>query len=243
MDKIRATFWVFGLGITLLIGQACQQAEQPAAGTEEGAAPESAAAPAPDQPYGSGQMAANAPSSPAAATQARSVPLAAGTALKVRTTRTLSTKTLKTGDSFDAVLDAPLMAGNREIAPKGATVMGTVVDSDPGGRVKGVASLSIALNMLHTPDGQVYDIATNTITVDANTSKTKDATKVAIGTGIGAAIGAIAGGGKGAAVGAATGAGAGTGVVLATRGDPAEIPTEAVLDFSLSSPVTVNLAR
>jgi hypothetical protein len=32
-------------------------------------------------------------------------------------------------------------------------------------------------------------------------------------------------------------------VVLATRGDPAEIPTEAVLDFSLSSPVTVNLAR
>jgi len=97
--------------------------------------------------------------------------------------------------------------------------------------------------MLHTPDGQVYDIATNNVSVNATTSKTKDATKVAIGTGVGAAIGAIAGGGKGAAIGAATGAGAGTGVVLATRGDPAEIPSEAVLDFSLSSPVTVNLAN
>lgn len=38
---------------------------------------------------------------------------------------------------------------------------------------------------------------------------------------------------------AATGGGAGTGVVLATRGDPAEIPSESQLTFRLQGPITV----
>jgi hypothetical protein len=79
--------------------------------------------------------------------------------------------------------------------------------------------------------------------LEAQTSRRDDAAKVGIATGIGAAVGAIAGGGKGAAIGAATGAGAGTGVVLATRGDAAEIASETVLNFQLTSPVTVTEAR
>ena len=163
-----------------------------------------------------------------------------GTSIKVRTTHTLSTKTLKTGDTFDAVLDAPLMAGGQEVFPKGAMVMGKVTESDAGGRVKGVANLSIELNMLHTADGQMVMISTSPVTVEAKSTKTKDVAKIAGGSAIGAVVGAIAGGGKGAGIGAATGAGAGTAVVLATRGDAAEIPSEAVLDFSLRSPVTLS---
>src|SRR6266511_178751 len=50
---------------------------------------------------------------------------------------------------------------------------------------------------------------------------------------------AIAGGGKGAAIGAGAGGGAGTGLVLATRGDPAVVPSESKLTFRLQGPITV----
>jgi hypothetical protein len=58
-------------------------------------------------------------------------------------------------------------------------------------------------------------------------------------TGAGAAVGAIAGGGKGAAVGAGVGAAAGVGTAMATRGKPAVIPAETLIQFSLRTPVTI----
>lgn len=248
MTKWNATTRVLGLALAVLLAQACQQVGPPAAenqpetsanGATSAASNPASSQPAAPKPNASSKPASSASSAAPAPAQSRSVSLPAGTTIKVRTTRTLSTKTLKTGDGFDAVLDEPIRAGGRELFPKGATVMGTVVDSDPGGRVKGVASLAIALTMVHTTAGKMVDLDTNTVTIQANTSKKKDAEKVAIGSAVGAAIGAIAGGGKGAGIGAATGAGAGTAVVLGTRGDAAEIPSETVLDFSLTSPLTV----
>jgi hypothetical protein len=109
--------------------------------------------------------------------------------------------------------------------------------------VKDRASLAIQLTRLHTASGRVVEISTSTITREAKATKGKDAAKIGIGSGVGAAIGAIAGGGKGAAIGAAAGAGAGTGVVLATRGEPAVIPSETVLNFALRAPVTVAESR
>ena len=178
-------------------------------------------------------------SSSAAAAQPRSATLAAGTVLKVRTTTTLSTDSHKAGDTFTATLMEPLVQGAWVIAPEGATVEGRIVNADKGGRVEGVARLTIALDRLHTADGRTVDISTHSMAVQAKTTNREDATKVAIGTGIGAAVGAIAGGGKGAAIGAGAGAGAGTAVVLSTRGDAAEIGSETPLTFELQSPVTL----
>jgi hypothetical protein len=167
------------------------------------------------------------------------VVLEAGTALKVRTTNTLSTKLQKAGDTFEVSLAEPIVVGGKEVVPKNSMLMGRVVDADAGGRVKGVATMSVELNHLHTPDGKMVEIATNNVSVEANSSVKKDAVKVGVATAVGTAIGAIAGGKKGAGIGAATGAGAGTAVVLGTRGDAAEIPAETLLDFSLRSPVTL----
>ena len=158
----------------------------------------------------------------------------------MRTTTTLSTKTHEPGQTFAASLEEPLIHSGRVIAPKGAEVEGRIVEADKGGRVKGRAELAVQLTSLRTADGHAVHIATNTVTQEAHGTKGKDAAKIGIGSGVGAAIGAIAGGGKGAAIGAAAGAGAGTGVVLATRGDPAVIPAETVLQFELHSPVTVS---
>jgi hypothetical protein len=169
------------------------------------------------------------------------VTLAQGTPLKIRTESMLSTQTANSGDTFSATLTEPLVIEGKEIAPRGARVQGRVVNSDPGGRVKGVASISVRLTQIHVGSKDVA-VTTGTVARQAHATKKKDAVKVGIGAGVGAAIGAIAGGGQGAAIGAASGGAAGTGLVLATRGDPAEIPAESVLTFKLTAPVTIDPA-
>ena len=231
---------VIGLAVMLVALQiGCQKAEEPATTSSSQTTAGSPSQPARSRPAGQAGSAAGSRASAPASSQPRTVTLAVGTALKVRTANAISTESHKSGDTFKAMLEEPLVEGGWVIAPKGSTVEGRVVNADKGGRVEGVARLTLALDLLHTADGQLLEISTGPFTVQAQTTKAKDATKIAIGTGVGAAIGAIAGGGKGAGIGAATGAGAGTGVVLATRGDAAEIASETVLNFELNSPVTV----
>lgn len=166
-----------------------------------------------------------------------------GTALTVRTTTALSTRTQEAGQSFLAHLEEALAVDGRVIAPKGAELRGLVVESDKGGRVKGRSFLGVQMTRLNTAAGPTIAISTSTHTVIADATKAKDAVKVGIGSGVGAAIGAIVGGGKGAAIGAAAGAGAGAGTVLATHGDAAVIPSETVLRFTLSAPAALAQAR
>jgi hypothetical protein len=165
--------------------------------------------------------------------------LKSGTPLSVFTTAAISTKTHATGDAFSAVLAKGIVDGDWVIAKEGAKVEGTVVESDPGGKVKGIASMTLALKKLTLADGRIVDLDTSSVSQEAKTTKGKDAKKIGIGAGVGAAIGAIAGGGKGAAIGAAVGGGAGTAAVVATKGDPAEVASEAELKFTLSSPITI----
>lgn len=166
------------------------------------------------------------------------VTVAEGTEIAVRTVETLSTKSAENGTRFEATLREPLIVGNYVVAPKGARAYGVVSNADDGGRVKGVASITVRLTELEV-NGKRMDVTTSTVTHVAKTTKKQDAVKVGVASGIGAAIGAIAGGGKGAAIGAGAGAGAGTGVVLATKGEPAVIASESPLTFKLTAPVTV----
>ena len=166
------------------------------------------------------------------------VTMAEGTEIAVRTVETLSTKSAENGTRFEATLREPLIVGNYVVAPKGARAYGVVSNADDGGRVKGVASITVRLTELEV-NGKRMDVTTSTVTHVAKTTKKQDAVKVGVASGIGAAIGAIAGGGKGAAIGAGAGAGAGTGVVLATKGEPAVIASESPLTFKLTAPVTV----
>jgi hypothetical protein len=124
--------------------------------------------------------------------------------------------------------------GDWVVAKKGATVEGTVADSDPGGRVNGVAHLSLRLDRLTLADGRTVVLETSRLSREAKSTKKKDAMKVGIGAGLGAAIGAIAGGGKGAAIGAGAGGAGGGGSVLGTRAHAGVIPAESQLGFRLT---------
>jgi hypothetical protein len=169
----------------------------------------------------------------------RKVTIPVGTLVTVRIQQHLSSDTNLAGDAFPADLAEPLVVGDMVIAEKGARLDGRVVSADKGGRVKGLSEISIHLVTLHTSDGQNVAISTDTFGKAGEKSTREDAVKVGVGSAIGAAIGAIAGGGKGAAIGAAAGGGAGTGAVLATRGKPAEIESEARIAFRINKPVTL----
>jgi hypothetical protein len=157
----------------------------------------------------------------------------------VFTTSTISTKSNKTGEPFTAVLAKSIVDGDWVIAKQGSRVEGVIVDADPGGRVKGVASMTLQLRRLTLSDGRTVELDTDTFIQEAKSTKGRDAKRTAIGAGVGAAIGAIAGGGSGAAIGAAVGGGTGAAASLATRGDPAELAPETELRFTLNSSVSI----
>ena len=161
----------------------------------QAAAPSRAPAPAPAPPPAQRpQNVAPAPApAPPPPPPPRQFTFRSGMPITVQTTSTLSTKTNKTGETFSAVLAKPIQAENWVIAKQGARVEGVIVNSDPGGKVKGVASMTLGLRRLTLADGRTIELDTNTVIAEANTSKGKDAKKVGIGAGIGAAIGAIAG--------------------------------------------------
>src|SRR5690348_5634471 len=137
--------------------------------------------------------------------------LPAGTVIGVRTPAEISTSKMKDGSVFDALLETDLVMDGTLLAKAGSTVNCIVVSSDPGGRVKGVANISVAARAIHGVGGNTIAIKTESYS-SANTTKKKDAVRTGIATGIGAAIGGLAGGGKGAAIGAGAGAAAGVGI-------------------------------
>jgi chemotaxis protein histidine kinase CheA len=176
-------------------------------------------------------------------TKAQTFNLTAGTPINVITSSEISTKADKTGDVFSVVLNEDITSGNTVIARRGSAVKGVITESDPGGRVKGVATISLTLTTITLADGSEVLVKTGGYEKEAPSSVGKDVAKTGIGAGIGAAIGAIAGGAKGAAIGAGIGGAAGAGTALATRGDPAVIAPETPITFNLSAPVSINLQQ
>ena len=167
------------------------------------------------------------------------VELAAGTNLAIRLGETISTDHNYTGDAFRGTLDQPVIRNGFVIAERGSKVLGKVVEADKAGRVRGVANLNLKLLEINTTDGQRIEVETNSVEKSGQKSTGSDTAKIAGGAALGAIIGALGGGGKGAAIGAGAGGAAGTGVVLATRGKAAVLPSESRLTFQLTAPVTI----
>jgi hypothetical protein len=163
--------------------------------------------------------------------------LAAGTPIRIITSSEISTQTDKTGDRIAMILNDDLASGGNVIARRGSVVRGLISESDPGGRVRGVATISVTLNSLTLANGSTIPVKTNEYSHDAPSSVGKDVARTGVAAGIGAAIGGIFGGGRGAAIGA--GAAAGAGAALATHGNPAVIAPETVITFNLVAPLTV----
>jgi outer membrane lipoprotein SlyB len=172
---------------------------------------------------------------PAAAPKPVTVP--ANTVLSVRLTQAIDVDSTKTGASFKAVLDDPVMMNGRVIVPRNAVVMLQAVKVEQAGKMKGSDNITLKANTLSF-GGVKYDIVTAYVESKGSGEGKKTTRKVAGGAGLGAIVGGIAGGGTGAAIGAAVGGA--TGAIVASQGtEHLQLAAETRLQFQLTAAVTV----
>lgn len=163
-----------------------------------------------------------------------------GTTVPITITEALTSQTAQPNDTFHGTLATDLVSNGFVVIPRGASVLGRVVEVHEAAHFKGSALLTLELTQVNAR-GRKITLVTDTYAKEGAARGKNTAVKAGGGAALGAIIGAIAGGGKGAAIGAAAGAGAGTGVNAVTRGEQAKIDSETRLEFHLQSPVTVSI--
>jgi hypothetical protein len=165
------------------------------------------------------------------------VTASAGAAVTVRVTQQLSASKNNVGDGFSGVLESSVKSsGGGVVFPRGARVIGTVVAAKGQGKFKGSGALGI----------QVTSISGTPVSVSSYEKEQKGKGKrtagfIGGGAGGGALIGGLAGGGKGALIGGLIGAGAGTAGAAFTGNKDVVIPSESVITFHLTAPVTITV--
>lgn len=163
------------------------------------------------------------------------VTVPAGSMLRIRIIEGLDSQHTQPGTVFDAVVLNDVVADGFVAIPRGATVGGTVVDSQQSGALKGRGELALQLTRV-TLAGRSYPIASD-VWSNVGSDKTVRTVNSALGLGaVGAIIGGVAGGGAGAAIGAGVGGVAGVGASAALGGGQAIVPPEAILTFHLTQP-------
>jgi hypothetical protein len=235
-----------------LFQSGCKSAPPPAAPAQSGAA-----APAGSEPNGTAAQPAAAPGTSAAAPAIQPAPAPAvaaapappppprrltapsGAAVRVSVTEQLSASKNEVGDRFSGVLAEPVQtAGGETVFGRGARVAGTVVAAKGRGRFKGSGALGIQVSSIGGTT-----VSTTTYEKESKGKGKRSAGFIGGGAGGGALIGGLAGGGKGALIGGLLGAGAGTAGAAFTGNKDVVIPSESVVTFRLTAPVTVTASR
>jgi len=171
---------------------------------------------------------APAPAAPAAPT---SVTVPAGTILLVRMMDSVSSRS-SPGSTFTTKLEYDLVANNLVIAKAGTVVYGRVESATQARRATGRSTLDIRLAQISL-GGSPVPILTSEYK-EAGEASIK---KVAVAAGVGAIIGNNVNGGGHGGGGAAWGAG----IAMLKPGQTLTIPPGALLEFTLSQPVTIQV--
>jgi hypothetical protein len=233
-------------GLLLVAGcnknQPPQNAEQPAA-SQPAASPTT---PAPDTPASTPNATpaapANAPPPPPLPPPPQPVTytIPAGSRITVRLAQSISSKTAKEGDAFDATVTSPIVVKGKTLVTTGSTATGTVISANSRGKFKGEGQLSLSLTSLRVNGARMpIDSSTWSRTLKGKGKRT--AGFIGGGGGAGALIGGLAGGGKGALIGGLVGAGAGTAAGAATGNEQVVVGAESPLTFSLVNSVSVKV--
>jgi hypothetical protein len=181
--------------------------------------------------------------------------LPAGTAMKVKLEKTLSTSSSQSGDPFSGRVTEPVVLGGKTLIPVGATVQGRVTKVNEPRRISGKPTIGIFPETVVLPNGERYML--NAALVDTSLGHGtdvneegqfkgkghdgKDLTEIGMGTGGGMLVGGLIGGGKGLLIGGTIGATATVAHWLGKRRS-AEIPAGTELVLELSRPLAMTAA-
>ena len=160
--------------------------------------------------------------------------LRAGTPIPIRITEQLSASHNEVGDRFTGVVAEDVVDHGATVLRRGARAEGSVVAAKGRGKFKGAGDLAIEL----TSVGGEH-VSTSEYEVSAKGKGKRTAVFAGGGAGVGALIGGLAGGGKGALIGGLAGAGGGTAAGAYTGNKDIVIPSESLIRFRLTEPVTL----
>lgn len=179
-----------------------------------------------------------------------------GSHVLLRMVNSISTRTAAPGDYVYMTTATPIVSAGGVVVPVGSYVQGVVTQSVRSGRVKGRAELSMRIESLTLPSGQVIKIAPHLRSVDSDGTEQKvdkeggvqqggskgtDAEKIATMGGTGAAIGGLTDRSwKGAGIGGGAGGAVGLATVLLTRGREVELKQGTTVDVTFERPVPVD---
>jgi hypothetical protein len=166
------------------------------------------------------------------------VTIPAGTLLQIRISEPLDIAKLQDGAAFQATAASDVFEGNVLAIPRGAVLQGTVVKVKKPGALGGSGELQLQITGVSL-SGKSFPVVSD---IWSNRSPNKagyTAGNTVGGAAVGAIIGGILGRGAGAAIGAAVGGGAGLAASAGTNGPRLYLPPETLLNFHLTSAVTV----
>jgi len=164
--------------------------------------------------------------------------LPSGTNVVVRMIDGVDSETARTGQTFQASLDQPILLNGQVVVDRGADVVVKLVDAKESGTFTGRAELALNLQSIRV-NGRSVEVNTQSVSRVSDSQGGETAKRGAAGAIVGAGLGAVLGGGKGAATGAAVGGAAGAGTQVITKGKRVRIPSETRLTFVLDTPVRI----
>ncbi|HEV7499056.1 MAG TPA: hypothetical protein VGQ33_03585 [Vicinamibacteria bacterium] len=159
-----------------------------------------------------------------------------GSEITVRLNQSLSSRTARVEDRFDASVARPVLVGGRVIVRTGARVQGTVTQAESAqGRGRG-GRLNLAFDRLFLEDGSTVTLNSRLVRVRDDLGSNDTARRGGIGAALGAVLGGVLGGGKGVLVGALLG---GAGGAITSNGDDVYLPEGTVFTLQLEGPATI----
>ncbi len=170
----------------------------------------------------------------AAAGSAAPPTVPAGMTVTVRMLDGVDSSINYSGETFRATLDSPLTVDGKTLVPKGAEAIGRLVSVERASRFQGRPTLTLELTALNF-EGQSVAIQTSTHQEEGQSQTKRMAILAGGGAVLGTVVSVIAGGGI--LLGSNVGAAAGTAVQAVRGGKEVRIPSEALVTFTLQSPI------
>src|SRR6266446_1042742 len=183
----------------------------------------------------------NPPAPPKPPAMAR---LAVGTKVDIAATDTISSRTAKVGDAFNArVVEDVRNAAGRVVIPAGSLVNGKITDvkPSPNPSTPGTLTLSVASITVRGTSYAIEASVDSLETIHKGRGVTKgDAAKVGVGAAAGAILGRVLGGNKkGTIVGGVIGGIAGAGVAASSKDSDIVLPAGAHIIIRLTKELAV----